>query len=116
FIAPYSGSYPIDGNPAFSIDPISGLLAGTPTLTGQYVVGVCVKEYRNNKLLNTHYRDFQFTVIGCTVNVQSAVANQKQQCLGQELVFTNQSVNNSPSPVYHWDFGVPTITNDTSNL
>jgi gliding motility-associated-like protein len=116
FLAPYSGTYPIDASPAFSIDPVTGQLAGTPTLVGQYVVGVCVKEYRNNTLINSHYRDFQFTVIGCTVNVQSAVADQKQQCLGQELVFTNKSINNSTSPVYHWDFGVPNLSNDTSNL
>ena len=116
FVSPYSGSYPIDSNPAFSIDPLTGQLAGTPTLIGQYVVGICVQEYRNNVLLNTHFRDFQFTVIGCTVTVLSAVADQTQQCQGQTIIFTNQSINNSASPIYHWDFGVPTLNSDTSNL
>lgn len=116
FVAPYSGNYPIDSNPAFSINPTTGELSGTPTLTGQYVVGICAQEYKNNKLINTHFRDFQFTVIGCTVNVQSIVAEQKQQCQGQTIVFTNQSINNSSTPVYHWDFGVPAISSDTSNL
>ncbi len=116
FVAPYSGTYPIDGNPAFSINPVTGELSGTPTLTGQYVVGICAQEYRNNKLINSHFRDFQFTVIGCTVNVLSVVADQKQQCQGQTIAFTNQSINNSTSPVYHWDFGVPAINTDTSNL
>lgn len=116
FSAPYSGSYPIDSNPAFSIDPVTGELSGTPTLIGQYVVGICVQEYRNNKLLNTHFRDFQFTVIGCTVTVLSAVADQKQQCQGQTIVFTNQSINNSSTPVYHWDFGVQSLASDTSNV
>ncbi|WP_317899523.1 PKD domain-containing protein [Aurantibacillus circumpalustris] len=116
YIAPYSGTYPIDGNPAFAINPVTGELSGTPTLTGQYVVGIRVEEYRNNKLLNSHLRDFQFTVIGCTVNVLSVVADQKQQCQGQTIAFTNQSINNSSTPIYHWDFGVPSIASDTSNI
>ena len=47
FISPYSGSYPLSSNPALSIDPVTGLLTGTPNLAGQWVVGVCCKEYRN---------------------------------------------------------------------
>lgn len=116
YIAPYGGAYPIASNPAFSIDPVTGMIAGTPTLIGQYVVGVCVQEYRNNVLLNTHFRDFQFTVIPCTVTVLSAIADQKQQCMGQVITFSNQSINNSATPVYHWDFGVSALSNDTSNL
>ena len=116
FAAPYTGSNPIDGNPTFSIHPTTGQLVGTPTLVGQYVVGVCVQEFRNNKLINTHFRDFQFTVIPCTVTAMSIVADQKQQCQGKTITFVNQSVNQSPKPVYHWDFGVSFITSDTSNL
>ncbi len=116
FVSPYSGSYPIDANPAFSINQVTGQLVGTPTLVGQYVVGVCVQEYRNNILINTHFRDFQFTVVNCTVSVVGAIANFTQQCMGQDIQFTNQSVNNSSTPVYHWDFGVPGINTDTSNV
>ncbi len=116
FSSPYSGSYPIASNPAFSINPVTGQLSGTPTLSAQYVVGIRVDEYRNNKLINSHFRDFQFTVVNCTVSVLGAIANFTQQCMGQDIQFTNQSVNNSSTPVYHWDFGVPGINTDTSNV
>ena len=116
FAPPFSGSYPIASSPAFSIDPVTGQLSGTPNMVAQYVVGVCVQEFRNNTLINTHFRDFQFTVVGCTISVLTAVAEQKEQCQGLVITFTNQSINNSPTPVYHWDFGVPGIASDTSNL
>jgi hypothetical protein len=37
----------------------------TPTMLGQFVVGVAVKEYRSGVLIGTHYRDFQFNVTDC---------------------------------------------------
>lgn len=116
YAAPYTGSYPIASNPAFSIDASTGLLSGKPTLIGQFVVGVCVQEFRGNVLINTHIRDFQFNVVPCIVNVVSAIANQKSQCEGSTITFTNTSTSNIGNLTYHWDFGVPGIAGDTSNL
>lgn len=116
FTTPFSGTYPIASSPAFSIDSVTGKLSGTPTTSDIYVVGICVKEYRNNQLINTHFRDFQFSVIPCTVTALSAVADQVKQCQGQTISFINKSVNQASNPVYHWDFGVPIISNDTSAL
>lgn len=116
FSPPFSGTYPIPSSPVFSINPVTGQLAGTPTLTGQYVVGVCVQEFRDNKLIDTHFRDFQFTVINCTVSAKSIIAESEKQCIGNVITFTNQSINQSVTPEYHWDFGVPELTTDTSSL
>ena len=69
----YSFDYPINSDPAFDIDPETGLITGTPTLMGQFVVGICVKEYRDGVLLSTTNRDFQFNVTQCDVQVIAAI-------------------------------------------
>lgn len=106
----YSATYPIDANPAFTIDPVSGLLTGTPTIIGQYVIGVCVKEYRNGVLLATHYRDFQFNVADCTPTVFASTANV-DQCGDLTVMFTNTGAAGQ----FFWNFGDPFSTGDTSN-
>jgi gliding motility-associated-like protein len=108
----FSGNYPLTSSPALSIDPITGLLTGTPTQLGQYVVGVCVKEYRNGVLLSVNKRDFQFNVVVCAASV-ATVPNQAVYCDGLTVDFSNASVNAS---TYFWNFGDPNTISDTSNL
>ncbi|MGZ3920589.1 MAG: PKD domain-containing protein [Bacteroidia bacterium] len=116
YVSPYNGGYPVASSPAFSIDPVTGILTGKPNIIGQFVVGVCVQEFKGGTLINTHMRDFQFNVVSCIVNVVSAIANQKSQCEGTTITFTNTSSSNIGALAYHWDFGDPALTNDTSNL
>jgi len=111
--AGYSGSYPMSANPALTIDPVTGLLTGTPNMIGQWVVGVCVKEYRQGVLLSTNKRDFQFNVTNCPNVTVSAVPSQQTFCFGFTVNFSNQSMNANG---YRWDFGDPAATNDTSRL
>lgn len=112
----YSGSYPIASSPAFSINPVTGILTGKPNLQGQFVVAICVQEFRNGVLIDTHYRDFQFNIIPCIVSVVSNFPDQIQPCQGNTVSFTNQSASNLGSMVFHWDFGVASINTDTSNV
>ena len=112
----YSAAYPLDGNPALSIDAQTGLLTGTPTAVGQYVVGVCVEEYRNGELISVNKRDFQFNVVSCESNLAAVIPDQEvfhDPCDGLEVDFGNSSVN---AQYYHWDFGVDGLQIDTSNL
>jgi gliding motility-associated-like protein len=120
FSNPYSATYPIASNPAFSIDPSSGLLTGTPTQTGQYVVGICVSEYRNGALLSTNKRDFQFNIVPCIYNVTALFTSpvievdpEEGFCNGLEVQFINQSQN---ATSFYWDFGVPGTNDDISTL
>jgi gliding motility-associated-like protein len=113
FSSPYTSAYPIASNPAFSINPTTGVLVGTPTMNGQWVFGICVQEFRGNQLIDTHYRDFQINVVTCSVTVISLVQNQASKCEGNSINFVNQSVGGTN---FSWNFGDPTSTADTSNL
>ncbi|MBL7944270.1 MAG: PKD domain-containing protein, partial [Flavobacteriales bacterium] len=91
----------------------TGFITGTPTSPGQYVVGICVSEYRNGIYLSTTRRDFQFNVTICDPNIVAAIPDQTEFCDGLTIAFDNESTNAS---FYSWDFGVEGIDSDTSNL
>ncbi len=109
----YSADYPIDSSPAFIIDEESGIITGTPTSLGQYVVGVCISEYRDGVLINTTNRDFQLNVTNCATIDAPAIADQVNICSGLLVNFLNESAEDL---TYHWDFGVVESDADTSNL
>jgi len=102
------------------IDEASGLLTGFPNIAGQFVVGICVKEFRNNLLLSTSVRDFQFNISDCGI-VKAKVKSDDitpegvfiiKDCEGFAVQFTNESVG---ADNYYWDFGDPTTSDDTSD-
>lgn len=121
FTPPYSFGNPISSNPPISIDPVTGELVVNPTQLGQYVVGVCVREYRNGQLIGTHRRDFQFNVTICQTNVVADIelpsyftpgpGGVYYSCNGLNVPFDNLSVNGW---YYEWNFGDPVTNGDTS--
>jgi gliding motility-associated-like protein len=108
----FNGSNPITSNPQISIDPSTGIITGTATALGQFVVGICVSEYRDGVLLNTVLRDFQINVTSCDPNIVASVPAQSEFCGGLEYTFQNSSIN---ATSFHWDFGVANSNSDTSN-
>ena len=109
----YSAANAITANPVFTIDPQTGMMSGTPTQVGQYVLAVSAFEYRNGVLLCENRREFQFNVVPCLSAVVAEVEDQTIFCDGLEVQFQNLSTANA---TYHWDFGVPQVQSDTSNL
>jgi gliding motility-associated-like protein len=112
FSSPYSGTYPLASNPALSINQNTGYMTATPNTIGQFVVGVCVSEYRNGVLISTTRRDFQFNVLSCQAAIASIPA-QTVFCNGYTVDFVGSSINGNQ---YFWNFGDPTTLADTSNL
>lgn len=110
----YTFSRPMGGNPVVTIDPRTGIIGGAPTVLGQYVVGVCVKEYRNGKLIGTLQRDFQFNVTTCEVAVQADMkATSKtdsefniNSCGEFTINFINKSTDIRYIKNYYWEFDI----------
>ncbi|MBC8048183.1 MAG: PKD domain-containing protein [Fimbriimonadaceae bacterium] len=98
----YDEFYQIDASPILAIDPVTGLLTGTPTAEGRYVVGIAVDEYRDGELLSTHYRDFQFNIQLCEVLVIASTAEYILDCEDFSVEFTNYSIG---ADEYLWIFG-----------
>ncbi len=100
--------------PSVTIDPKTGIISGTAPEVGKYVVGVCVKSYRNGSLIGDHRKDFIVKVGDCDF-AGAQLVPKPVSCGGFTVNFSND--NQSPlNQTYFWDFGVPSLTNDTSNL
>ncbi|MFZ4545493.1 MAG: gliding motility-associated C-terminal domain-containing protein [Saprospiraceae bacterium] len=108
---PYSLNNILGGVP-LKIDPKTGLLTGIPNSIGQFVVGICIEEYRNGQLISTTRRDFQFNVGVCGQSVASIFA-PSIVCDNSTVFFTNKSLNSNK---YNWDFGLTNETYDTSSM
>jgi len=104
----FSSQNPIPANPAFQIDPNTGLLTGTPNQIGQYLFAVCVSEYRNGQMLSKVSRDFQFNVTACNPTARAQVIPQVQLpntlCNGLTVAFQQNSIG---ALDYLWLFGDP---------
>lgn len=106
----FSELTPMAGDPLVSINSSTGLITGTPEFQGQYVVGVCVDEYRNGTLLSSSLRDFQFNVTDCIPYVQASLQNGTQIgdsifltfCGDKDVVIENQSFQESRITDFTW--------------
>jgi gliding motility-associated-like protein len=98
----YSETYQVDAFPELAIDPLTGLLTGTPLSEGRYVVGIAVDEFRDGVLLSTHYRDFQFNIQLCEITTIASTAEYVLDCEDYSVTFENYSYGASE---YLWNFG-----------
>ena len=110
FESVYSYYDAIPSSPTVSLNKSTGQLKITPTLQGQFVVGIVVKEYRNGVLIGYTQRDYQFNVQNCVFETTSAFVNPSVNC-NREVFFTNNSQN---ADAYRWEFGDSTTLADTS--
>ncbi len=115
----YSATNPLDGSPPLTINPQTGILTGTPTVVGQFVVGICIQEYRGATLLSEVRREFQFNVAECSptvlANIRSdSIAGPKRfvltSCGKQTVTFQNLSVQRNQITEWEWRFNLKTST------
>ena len=110
WLAPYSLNDVLGGTP-MKINPKTGKLLATPGTIGQFVYGICVKEYRNGVYIGQTLRDFQVNVVSCPGIVVSSILSPTVVCGSLTAQFTNNSVGTNK---YLWDFGNTGTTIDTS--
>ncbi len=113
-IPTYTSLNPMGGEPLVTIDPNTGIITGTPNIQGQFVVGVCVKEYRDGELLSVVQRDFQFNVTFCELLINPILdapkVNNKyifNSCSDPTVEIINYSVNQNFIDDYYWEFEIP---------
>jgi gliding motility-associated-like protein len=104
----------IPGGVPLEIDPVTGLLTGLPNTIGQFVVGICVEEYRNGELISTTRRDFQYNVGECGQTLSSFFAPEFQ-CGDLSVSFQNLSQNADEYLWYFNDPGNPGATSSQTN-
>ena len=114
FIPPfYSALDPLGTDADININVNTGIITGTPQTIGQFVVGVCVKEFRNGELLSIVRRDFQFNVTNCTPTVVADIVEDEvinsadyllTSCGDSSIFIVNQSYQQSFIDEFFWEF------------
>ncbi len=111
------GDATIDPLASIGIDTDGLLTAYMPAVgvgqSNQYVVGVCVDEYRDDTLIGTIKRDFQFNSVYCPPQA-ATVIRDTAICDGATIQFPFPNGVSDASVA--WDFGDPTTTADVSTL
>lgn len=109
YSSPYTSFNPFGTNA--TIDPNTGIISGLAPDMGKYVVCVCIDVYRNNVKIASHRKDLIVQVSDCNVTAANPMPSFVT-CDGFDVQFSHTS---SGANTVFWDFGVGTLTDDTSN-
>ncbi|BDS12475.1 T9SS type B sorting domain-containing protein [Aureispira anguillae] len=113
--APYHLGNMFGGADPLVIDPVTGLLTGTPQNLGVFLVGVCLKEYRNGNLISITRRDFQHVVGTCDRQTTADFDTTGLHC-NKNLTYPFDNNSQVVTGTYHWTFdtlGTSTAVNPT---
>jgi gliding motility-associated-like protein len=111
YLSPYSLDNVLGGTP-MTINPQTGVIRAVPESEGQFVYGVCVKEYRNGIYIGETRREFQVNVQPCGTVTLAGIFSPTIACGTLTADFLNLSYG---AGTYAWSFGDPNSTNDTSS-
>jgi len=111
----YATNYPL-GQGGLEINPSTGQLTGTPQLTGNFAVGICVEEYRNGEFLGTIRQDIAINVVACTplltADLEAETTDLQNRAVYQlcnENTLTIQNLSGPPESVtdHEWYIDYP---------
>lgn len=125
FAAGYNVAAPMGGNPTININPNTGIMGGKPNLIGKFVVGICVKSYRNGVFISRICREFQFTTVDCDALVVADIAEDSilgasqfliKKCGQKTVTVLNQSAMSPALINQKWvfDFGNGSVFETTT--
>jgi gliding motility-associated-like protein len=110
---PYGLNDLLGGIPV-QINSQTGFITGIPNTIGNFVVGVCVDEYRNGTIISTTRRDFQYNVADCG-QAEAAFFTQTLLCDRNTPTIVNTSDLNDLSEVV-WYFDWPNLTPTSTDI
>lgn len=70
----FSDLVPLGPGSSVTINSQTGMMAFTPSQIGNFVIAVCVQEYRNNIMISEKMRTFGYRVVACNVQIPIEVA------------------------------------------
>lgn len=120
YVPPFSAANPVGGSPQIAINFITGEISGFPDILGSYVVGVCIEEVRDGKVLSRIRRDFEFNIVNCVFKVLAGIESDQvitnntnganeliyviDSCQQTVINFTNTSIQVANIANYKWEF------------
>ncbi len=100
------------GGDALTINPETGLLEGSPSVVGQFLIGICVEEYRNGELIGMTYRDFEYNTRICERNPNASfVPDTEIDCDDYEIAFDNTSSSDADA-IWYFDYPNTDLTSN----
>ncbi|NOT36114.1 MAG: T9SS type B sorting domain-containing protein [Saprospiraceae bacterium] len=93
------------------INPATGEITGTPNTVGQFLIGVCVTEYRNGVKMSYTSRDFEINIVPCGATPTAAFDITSNVCNGLTQSFSDKSTG---AASIQWFFEYPNNLNATS--
>ena len=102
YLPPYSGVSPLGAGA--TINPVTGVISGIAPPPGEYVICVCVAEYRNGINFANSRKELHLYVSTCVPLVASSNFNSIT-CNGFDVQFFDNSSGNPTT--FLWNFGDP---------
>jgi gliding motility-associated-like protein len=101
YSSPFSGDAPLGSD--VGINRVTGQINGVAPAQGQYVVCVCITEWRNGVAISQHRKDFILKVQDCDI-IDAQLPASIISCDDFNVFFENQSTSSAITG-YLWSFG-----------